>query len=107
MAWCRRGDLNPHGLPHTPLKRACLPVPPLRPKSRKSKNVSQPRRGTARLRCASRVAGKAAADYILTSPPPVNAKGPLPSSVANLLEWPCVKESAMAPDDMEDFELPP
>jgi hypothetical protein len=23
--WCRRRDLNPHGLPHTPLKRACLP----------------------------------------------------------------------------------
>ena len=28
--WCRRRDSNPHGLPHTPLKRACLPVPPLR-----------------------------------------------------------------------------
>ena len=27
---CRRGDSNPHGLPHTPLKRTCLPVPPLR-----------------------------------------------------------------------------
>ena len=27
---CRRGDSNPHGLPHTPLKRARLPVPPLR-----------------------------------------------------------------------------
>src|SRR5712691_8512156 len=23
--WCRRRDLNPHGFPHTPLKRACLP----------------------------------------------------------------------------------
>ena len=23
--WCRRRDLNPHGLRHTPLKRACLP----------------------------------------------------------------------------------
>jgi hypothetical protein len=30
LAWCRRGDSNPHGLPHTPLKRTCLPVPPLR-----------------------------------------------------------------------------
>src|SRR6266446_6188282 len=30
--WCRRGDSNPHELPHTPLKRARLPVPPLRPK---------------------------------------------------------------------------
>ncbi len=28
--WCRRRDSNPHGLLHTPLKRACLPVPPLR-----------------------------------------------------------------------------
>ena len=28
--WCRRRDSNPHGFPHTPLKRACLPVPPLR-----------------------------------------------------------------------------
>src|SRR6266496_1087170 len=30
--WCRRGDSNPHGLPHTPLKRARLPIPPLRPR---------------------------------------------------------------------------
>ena len=30
MGWCRRGDSNPHELPHTPLKRARLPVPPLR-----------------------------------------------------------------------------
>ena len=30
MKWCRRGDSNPHELPHTPLKRARLPVPPLR-----------------------------------------------------------------------------
>src|SRR4029078_11291263 len=30
MHWCRRGDSNPHELPHTPLKRARLPVPPLR-----------------------------------------------------------------------------
>ena len=28
--WCRSRDSNPDGLPHTPLKRACLPVPPLR-----------------------------------------------------------------------------
>ena len=28
--WCRRGDSNPHELPHTPLKRARLPIPPLR-----------------------------------------------------------------------------
>src|SRR4051812_4468282 len=26
---CGRGDSNPHELPHTPLKRARLPVPPL------------------------------------------------------------------------------
>ncbi len=25
LSWCRRRDLNPHGLRHTPLKRACLP----------------------------------------------------------------------------------
>ena len=25
LVWCRRRDLNPHGLRHTPLKRACLP----------------------------------------------------------------------------------
>ncbi len=30
VEWCRRGDSNPHGLPHHPLKMACLPVPPLR-----------------------------------------------------------------------------
>ena len=27
---CRRRDLNPHRLPHTPLKRARIPIPPLR-----------------------------------------------------------------------------
>ncbi len=26
---CERRDSNPHGLLHTPLKRTCLPVPPL------------------------------------------------------------------------------
>ena len=30
FCWCRRGDSNPHGFPHHPLKMACLPVPPLR-----------------------------------------------------------------------------
>ena len=35
-SWCRRRDSNPHGLLHTPLKRACLPVPPLR----HSKNIT-------------------------------------------------------------------
>ena len=30
LIWCRRGDSNPHELPHTPLKRARPPVPPLR-----------------------------------------------------------------------------
>ena len=28
--WCRRRDLNPHGFLHTPLKRARIPIPPLR-----------------------------------------------------------------------------
>ena len=27
---CRRRDSNPHSLRHTPLKRACLPISPLR-----------------------------------------------------------------------------
>jgi CheY-like chemotaxis protein len=26
--WCSGRDLNPHTLRHTPLKRACLPIPP-------------------------------------------------------------------------------
>lgn len=25
--WCEQRDLNPHAILHTPLKRACLPVP--------------------------------------------------------------------------------
>ena len=29
-SWCRRPDSNRHGLPHTPLKRTCLPIPPRR-----------------------------------------------------------------------------
>src|SRR5437667_11933736 len=44
--WCRRGDSNPHGLPHTPLKRTCLPVPPLRQVGRllcSTANVNQQR----------------------------------------------------------------
>ena len=27
--WCERGDLNSHAIRHTPLKRACLPIPAL------------------------------------------------------------------------------
>ena len=27
--WCERRDLNPYESPHTPLKRARLPIPPL------------------------------------------------------------------------------
>ena len=27
LKWCRRRDLNPHGFPHTPLKRARIPIP--------------------------------------------------------------------------------
>src|SRR5262249_37739345 len=30
LYWCRRPDSNRHGLPHTPLKRTCLPIPPRR-----------------------------------------------------------------------------
>ena len=29
LFWCERWDLNPHAIRHTPLKRACLPVPAL------------------------------------------------------------------------------
>ena len=29
MLWCTRRDSNPHGRGHTPLKRTCLPIPPL------------------------------------------------------------------------------
>ncbi len=25
--WCEGGDLNPHAIRHTHLKRACLPIP--------------------------------------------------------------------------------
>ena len=32
-SWCRGGDLNPYARRHGPLKTACLPVPPPRPKS--------------------------------------------------------------------------
>ena len=27
-SWCERRDLNPYESPHTPLKRARLPIPP-------------------------------------------------------------------------------
>ena len=40
VLWCRRGDSNPHELPHTPLKRARLPVPPLRQKGEKFSKVA-------------------------------------------------------------------
>lgn len=26
--WCDQGDSNPHGLPHSILSAACLPIPP-------------------------------------------------------------------------------
>ena len=29
LFWCERRDLNPYESPHTPLKRARLPIPPL------------------------------------------------------------------------------
>ena len=28
FCWCGRRDLNPYGSPHTPLKRARMPIPP-------------------------------------------------------------------------------
>ena len=39
-SWCRRRDLNPHGLRHTPLKRACLPFHHFGP-SRKLKQAAR------------------------------------------------------------------
>ena len=47
LLWCRRGDSNPHELPHTALNRARLPVPPLRPEL--SDNDSNPSSLFARL----------------------------------------------------------
>ena len=32
--WCERRDLNPYESPHTPLKRARLPIPPLSRRAR-------------------------------------------------------------------------
>ena len=29
VLWCGRWDLNPYVIQHTPLKRACLPIPAL------------------------------------------------------------------------------
>src|SRR6185295_9844785 len=48
-SWCRRGDSNPHGLPHTPLKRARLPVPPLRRRA----YLAAPPRALSRTRSGS------------------------------------------------------
>ena len=40
--WCRRGDSNPHGFPHHPLKMACLPGSTT---SAREENSSYPRSG--------------------------------------------------------------
>ena len=46
---CRRGDSNPHELPHTPLKRARLPVPPLRLKLSDNNGTANFARSPARI----------------------------------------------------------
>src|SRR6185295_865360 len=46
--WCPRPDSNRHGLPHTPLKRARLPIPPLG-----LKEQSYRRRRVTAARCSS------------------------------------------------------
>src|SRR4029077_18202102 len=50
--WCRRGDSNPHGLPHTPLKRAGLPVPPLRHERMEAEYTSTGAPGNGRAAAA-------------------------------------------------------
>src|SRR3990170_46868 len=103
MAWCRRGDLNPHGLPHTPLKRACLPVPPLRPNPRNGVQLfAASARGSAPALRLPR-GGEGSGGLYPNEPPACQRKSPLSSSVANLLEWPRVKEIAVVPDEMEEF----
>src|SRR5439155_24351018 len=54
LHWCRRGDSNPHGLPHTPLKRARLPVPPLRPANSGAVYRQRPRPPNRPTLCRSR-----------------------------------------------------
>ena len=41
--WCPGRDSNPHGLPHGPLKTACLPVPPPGP----DENQAEPEQASA------------------------------------------------------------
>jgi HAD superfamily hydrolase (TIGR01490 family) len=58
LRWCRRRDLNPHGLRHTPLKRACLPfhhfgnlirdAPIVKRRSIRNSDASQMTRGNQR-----------------------------------------------------------
>ena len=43
LIWCRRRDLNPHGLRHTPLKRACLPFHHFGNRIREASFVSCPK----------------------------------------------------------------
>ena len=44
LIWCRRRDLNPHGLRHTPLKRACLPFHHFGNRIREASFVSLPKK---------------------------------------------------------------
>ena len=55
--WCDEGELNSYSLRHTPLKRACLPIPPpshikyfieeKRP-SKMTSNYTYPKKGLAK-----------------------------------------------------------
>ena len=49
LVWCRRRDLNPHGLRHTPLKRACLPFHHFGDRIREASFVSRPEKRAHRV----------------------------------------------------------
>ena len=85
--WCRRRESNSYGFPHTPLKRACLPIPPPRrtlghytqdstccqPKNSKS--------GLGRLKGCCCYCGKRAASALFRQPQRASKNcGILPSS---------------------------
>ena len=56
--WCRRPDSNRHGLPHTPLKRTCLPIPPRRHGGRFYGFAGLPEAGDGRAGGRSRRSGR-------------------------------------------------
>src|SRR5205085_2506086 len=64
--WCRRGDSNSHGLPHCPLKTACLPISPRRHFRYQESGVRS--RRTVAAECSMRAFTRAAS--ALNAPPP-------------------------------------